>query len=273
VSALDQVRAWPVDQAAVAVVDPSGVVASTGAVDEPLDWASVTKLSTAMATWIAVEEGTLHLDGPAGPPGSTVRHLLAHASGLAFEGDEVWARPGTRRIYSNRGYDLLGDLLAAAAGMPFERYLREAVHEPLGLAATSLQGAPSAGMVGTLEDLTVFTAELLRPTLVSMPTAMLARTVAFPGIDGVLPGFGRQDPNDWGLGPELRGGKSPHWTPTTASPRTFGHFGRAGGFVWVDPDAELACCCLTNRPFGPWATEAWPRLGDAALAEWGKPHP
>jgi CubicO group peptidase (beta-lactamase class C family) len=93
-----------------------------------------------------------------------------------------------------------------------------------------------------------------------------ATGVAFPGLVGVLPGFGHQDPNDWGLGVEVRGRKSPHWTATTGSPRTFGHFGRAGGFVWVDPDAGLACCGLTDRPFGPWAAEAWPRLGDAVLA-------
>jgi CubicO group peptidase (beta-lactamase class C family) len=89
--------------------------------------------------------------------------------------------------------------------------------------------------------------------------------VAFPGLVGVLPGFGRQDPNDWGLGPELRDHKSPHWTGSHNSPRTFGHFGQAGGFLWVDPEAGLACACLTDRPFGPWAAEAWPALADDVL--------
>jgi CubicO group peptidase (beta-lactamase class C family) len=273
VTALDQVAAWPVERATVAVVGSEGLLATTGPGDVTLAWASVTKLATAMAIWIAVEEETLGLDDPAGPEGSTVRHLLAHASGLAFDRNEVWARPGTRRIYSNVGYDLLGGLLAERAEMPFDRYLAEAVIGPLGLAATSLQGAPSAGLVGPVADLARFTSELLRPILVSTATAELVRTVSFPGIDGVLPGFGRQDPNDWGLGPELRGTKSPHWTPTTASPRTFGHFGRAGGFVWVDPDVGLGCCCLTDRPFGPWAADVWPRLGDAVVAEWGRPRP
>jgi CubicO group peptidase (beta-lactamase class C family) len=81
----------------------------------------------------------------------------------------------------------------------------------------------------------------------------------------VLPGFGRQSPNDWGLGFELRDGKQPHWTGIRNSPRTFGHFGRTGTFLWVDPDGALACVCLTDAGFGPWAQAAWPALSDAVL--------
>ena len=87
----------------------------------------------------------------------------------------------------------------------------------------------------------------------------------FPRLDGVLPGFGRQTPNDWGLGFELRDHKSPHWTGSRNSPRTFGHFGRSGTFLWVDPAAGIALACLTDRPFGDWAAEAWPRLSDDVI--------
>jgi CubicO group peptidase (beta-lactamase class C family) len=91
--------------------------------------------------------------------------------------------------------------------------------------------------------------------------------VAFPGLSGVLPGFGRQSPNDWGLGFEIRGGKSPHWTGSRNAPETFGHFGQTGSFLWVDPVAGLACACLTGTQFGEWAAEHWPRLSDAVLDE------
>jgi CubicO group peptidase (beta-lactamase class C family) len=91
--------------------------------------------------------------------------------------------------------------------------------------------------------------------------------VQFPGLVGVLPGFGRQEPNDWGLGFELRDAKSPHWTGSRNSPATFGHFGRSGTFLWVDPDAGLALACLTDLAFGDWASDAWPRLADDVLAE------
>lgn len=261
-TALDAVARWPVGAAAVGVVG-GRVVGDAGRV---FPWASVTKVLTALTCWVAWEEGTLDLDAPAGPTGSTVRHLLAHASGLAPDSTEVLAAPGERRIYSNSGFDALADALSSAAGMPFGDYLREAVLEPLGMTSTSV-GSPAHGASGPLDDLLRLGAELLSPRLVDASTLASATSVAFAGLDGVLPGFGRQAPNDWGLGVEVRDGKSPHWTPRTASPRTFGHFGRSGSFVWVDPDAGVACCCLSDREFGPWAAVAWPALGEAVLAE------
>jgi CubicO group peptidase (beta-lactamase class C family) len=86
--------------------------------------------------------------------------------------------------------------------------------------------------------------------------------IAFPGLKGRLPGVGTFDPLDWGLGFELRDGKHPHWTGTHNSPRTYGHFGGAGTFIWVDPVLERGVVCLTDRPYGPWALEAWPTLSD-----------
>ena len=121
-------------------------------------------------------------------------------------------------------------------------------------------------MSSTCADLIRFAAELQAPTLVSAQTAAEATSVAFPGLDGVLPGFGRQSPNDWGLGFEIRDGKSPHWTGAHSSPATFGHFGQSGTFLWVDPDAGAACVVLTDRDFGPWAVEAWPPFTDRVLA-------
>ena len=94
-----------------------------------------------------------------------------------------------------------------------------------------------------------------------------ATRVAYPDLAGILPGFGRQDPNDWGLGFEIRDGKHPHWTGRRNSPETFGHFGRSGTFLWVDSVAGLACACLTDRDFGDWAAEAWPDLSDRVLAD------
>ena len=79
---------------------------TTGPDQARLPWASVTKVLTALAVWVAVEEGTVDWDDPVGPPGSTLAHLLAHASGLAPDRDTVLAPPGTRRIYSNRGFEL-----------------------------------------------------------------------------------------------------------------------------------------------------------------------
>jgi CubicO group peptidase (beta-lactamase class C family) len=260
--AVDQ---WPVSHAAVGVVRAGGVLATRGPVDRPFPLASVTKLLTAMAVLVAVEEGTVALDDEAGPEGATVAHLLAHASGLGLDGARL-AAPGRRRIYSNAGFDVLGQLVAERAGMPFATYATEAVLAPLGMTATSILGSPAWEASGSAADLCAFGRELLAPTLVSDQTLATATSVAFPGLTGILPGFGRQEPNDWGLGFELRDHKTPHWTGSRNSPATFGHFGRTGTFLWVDPEAGLALVCLTDRDFGPWAAEAWPVLSDGVLA-------
>jgi len=240
-------------------------VGARGPHEEALPWASVTKVATALATLVAAEEGVVELDEPAGPEGATVRHLLAHASGLPLHAGPPIAQPGQRRIYSNHGFEVLAEHLEAAAEMPFPEYLREAVLAPLGLRA-ELRGDAGSGLVGPLDDLLALGRELLAPTLVAPETLAEATAVAFSGLTGVLPGFGRMESNDWGLGFELRDAKQPHWTGARNSPGTFGHFGRAGTFLWVDPDAKLALGVLTDRPFGDWAKEAWPALSDAVLA-------
>lgn len=263
---LDAAAGWGATTWSVGVAGADGTVATAGDPTHRFSLASVTKLLTALACLVAAEEGTLDLDGPAGPPGSTVRHLLAHAAGHSFDGAEPIAPPGRRRTYSNTGYEVLAEHLAQRAEMPFEEYLAEAVLQPLALGGTTLDGSPAAGATAPLRDVLRVAQEWLTPTVVDAATVAEATTVQFPGLAGVVPGIGRMDPCDWGLGPELRDGKSPHWTPTTASERTFGHFGGAGTFLWVDPDAGVACVGLTDRPFGGWALEEWPTFGDAVLA-------
>jgi CubicO group peptidase (beta-lactamase class C family) len=265
---LNQIDEWPVTLATAGVANSSGPLATEGPSERRFSWASVTKLLTTLTALIAVEEGIVSLETAAGPPGSTLRHLLAHASGLAMSGDKVLAPPGKRRVYSNTGIELAARLVSDRAGMPFREYLRSGVMEPLGLSNTTLEGSPAWGAVGSLDDLLRLGRELLSPTLLAQDTLDEATTVQFPGLAGVLPGFGRQDPNDWGLGFELRDHKSPHWTGATNSPRTFGHFGRSGSMLWVDPSVGLACAALADRDFGPWAAEAWPRLSDAVRASY-----
>jgi CubicO group peptidase (beta-lactamase class C family) len=268
---MDSVRAaaeWPVDNAAVAVVAASGeVLDAEGPGSREFPLASVTKLLTAYATLIAVEEGAVEWDQQAGPPGSTVKHLIAHVSGLAFDEHKAMAEPGTRRMYSNAGFEVLADTIHEASGIPFAEYLTEAVLAPLGMESSRLAGTAGAGGVSTCDDLVRFAAELQAPTLVSPSTVAEATSVAFPGLAGVLPGYGYQKTNDWGLGFEIRDSKSPHWTGTNSSPRTFGHFGQSGTFLWVDPDAGAACVALADRPFGQWAIDTWPTFTNAILAD------
>jgi CubicO group peptidase (beta-lactamase class C family) len=269
-AALDVLDDWPVTAAAAAVVGPSGVLADHGDTSRQFALASVTKLLAARAAQIAIEEGAVDLDTAAGPPGSTVRHLLAHASGLAMQSAETLAKPGARRIYSNYGFAVLAETVQQAAGIEFGRYLAEAVFEPLGMTSSRLDGGAQAagfGATSTIADLAAFAADLLNPTTVSAQMHAEAITVQFPGLDGVLPGYGRQRPNDWGLGFEIKDSKTPHWTGGKNSTRTFGHFGQSGTLIWADPDAAVALVVLTDRDFGEWALPLWPALADAVLSD------
>ncbi len=264
--ALRQVDDWAVETVAVAVVAADGQLATRGDAERVLRWASVTKLLTAYAALVAAEEGTIDLDEPGGPPGATVRHLLSHASGLPFLAGQPVGRVGAKRVYSNPGIELVAEIVAARADMEFERYLAESVLGPLEMGA-ELRGSPAADLHGSLDDLVRFAKELLAPRLIAAETLAEATIVQFPGIAGVLPDVGRFDPNDWGLGFEVKDGKHPHWSGTRTSPRTFGHFGGSGTFLWVDPEAAVALACLTDRDFGEWAMKAWPKLSDAVLTE------
>src|SRR5437588_483831 len=227
--ALEAIDRWGARTAAACVVRADGPAAEHGPRDVALRWASVTKLLTGLAVLVAVEEGAVDLDAPAGPEGSTLRHLLAHASGLPPDEGPALMPPERRRIYSNYGIELAAELVAEHTGIAFGDYLREAVLEPLGLLG-ALQGSPAWGYRGPLDDLLALGRELLAPRLVASETLDEATSVQFPGLPGVLPSWGRMERNDWGLAFELRDRKSPHWTEATNSPRTFGHFGAAGTF-------------------------------------------
>ena len=266
--ALHQIDDWDVPFATAGVTRAEATVATRGDTSHRVRLASVSKPVSALVALVAAEEGVLDLDEPAGPPGSTVRHLLAHTSGLPFEGEAPIAPPGRRRIYSNEGFKALGEHLAARAEMPFADYVRGAVVQPLALGLDP-EGHPGAGMHASLEDVLALGRELLAPRLVAAETHAEMVQVQFPGLDGVLPDWGRYSPLDWGLGVELKGEKSPHWSGSRTSSATFGHFGGSGTFLWVDPDRGVACAALTTREFGDWAKEAWPRLSDAVLEELG----
>ena len=272
---LAEIDAWKPDTVAVGVTDADATMGTHGPTDTVLPFASVTKTLTTYAVLIAVQDRLVHLDEPAGPAdvdvpeGITVRHLLAHASGLPLDPGGPIGVPERRRIYSNWGYDLLGGLVADRVGVPFADHLDAEVLRPLGMDATVLDGSPGHGARGTVRDLLTFARELLDPELLDDELYREATTVAFPGLVGVVPGFGRQTPCDWGLGFEIKGEKDPHWTGHALAPATFGHFGEAGSYLWVDPTRDLACVTLADLAFGDWAKDAWPGFNDRIVATYG----
>lgn len=267
--AWSRVDSWPVEHASVVVVT-SDAVFSHGDTGRRQRIASVSKPLSAYALLIAVEEGSISLDDPVGQPGCTVRHLLAHAGGYSFDGTTPVGKPGAKRIYSNTGFDMLAAHLEQATAMPFVEYLAEAVCAPLGMGDTALEGSCAKDVWSTTADLTAFLHELNNPRLLSRETFLDAVTPVFPELSGVVPGIGSFDPCPWGLGFEIRGHKSPHWTGTHNSPLTFGHFGGTGTFIWVDPIADVAVAMLADREFDEWGLAHWPDFNDEVLVALGR---
>jgi CubicO group peptidase (beta-lactamase class C family) len=277
-AALDDARReWPSSHCALGAVSVSSndvTTWQTGPGDAVFALASVTKVLTAVAAALAVEEGVLDLDLAVRADGATRRHLLAHASGLPFDvpaGEDPLAAPsvaapGTKRIYSNAGIDAFAQTFHAATGFGVAEYFDAGIAEPLGLQATRIIGAPSRDGQSCVDDLLRLALILLTGSLLAPSTVESMRTVQYPDLAGLVPGIGSFRPNPWGLGVEVRGQKQPHWTGATNSPSTFGHFGAAGTFVWVDPEAGVALVGLGDAPFGPWAPPLWSRTADAVLA-------
>lgn len=259
-----QFSSWPVDRAGFAVL-VGGQVAEREGDEGVFELASIAKLLAAMTAMIAIEEGSLDLDTGVDPPGATVRHLLAHAAGYDFDSERTIAAVGSRRVYSNVGIEKYAEHLAGRTGMSYAQYLRIGVLEPLGMDDTELYGSPAQGVRSTVADVAALAAEFMRPTLVSDATLRMARTPVFPELGGVLPGVGRFEPNPFGLAIEVKGDKSPHWSGSRTSPETFGHFGGAGTFLWVDPVIDIAAVALTDRPFDVWAMRSWPEWSDLVI--------
>ncbi len=154
--ALELIDDWPEPHAAAGVLvrDGTGVeiVATRGDVNDVAEWASVTKPLVSLAVLAAADLGTLDLDDPAGPPGATVRHLLSHASGLGPDSLEPLTAPGTRRIYSNAGFEVLAGHLEQRVQMDWGDYLEINVTRPLGMRTTGFapDGSPAWGARGSI---------------------------------------------------------------------------------------------------------------------------
>ncbi len=250
---------------ALAVVHRGRVIHTEGDTAAVFALASVTKVLATRATLVAIDRGFLSLDDPAGPPGATVRHLMSHSSGLSLNSDVTLAAPGARRIYSNRGIEVMGRAVEEATGTRLSRWIEETVLEPLGMVSADVSGSPAFSGTASVEDLVALARELVHPVLVSPGLDAEATHPVFPELVGVVPGYGRQSPNPWGLGVEIRGDKHPHWTAPGASAWVFGHFGQSGSFIWVDRELDAAAMFLGAEPFGFWHREHWPALNQAAL--------
>lgn len=229
-------------------------------------WMSLTKLVTSRIILGAVENQALDLDQGALtvgevniPAGVTVRHLLSHASGINSDQERFIVPCSTRRIYSNAGYELLAQLLSHYSGISFQRWAQQMIIDPLDL-QIGWSDSAAWGISGDLNDLIRLAKECVSPSFLSWDLHRAWCQPAFPGLPGILPGYGQMDNNLWGLGPEIKDHKSPHWTASSASKWTYGHFGQSGSFLWIDPLPGLGAVFLGEKRFGPLHQRLWPQL-------------
>jgi CubicO group peptidase (beta-lactamase class C family) len=181
--------------------------------------------------------------------------------------------PGTAFRYQSMGILLAAEIVARISGMPLREFERKEIFEPLGMQRSALglggmrirdtvqvqdsgetswnsnseywrnMGHPWGGMHTTTMDLSIllqtflhggsyFGKRILSPAAVKAMTANQNAALNAP----------------WGLGWAL--GRSTAWNEfgDLVHPSTFGHAGASGTVEWADPETQLLCVILTNRP-------------------------
>lgn len=260
--------------------------------EQSFKWMSVTKFLVAVSFWIQslpkMGVDALSLDSPVGTPVSaevSLRDLLAHCAGLPFDAPiadttavnetiqmgvalgiaqphERVICPFTKRVYSNYGFEIAGQIVQKRLGETWINWVHRVLLTPLGMGDTKLAGSPAWGATGPVLDLAKLAAEILSPRKTGLSAEDIERFTlpVHPGLRGILPGYGHQRDNLWGIGVELHGSKSPHYLPESFPPEVFGHFGQSGTFIWIDQMSGVAGVFLGERNFGAPHKTFWPRL-------------
>lgn len=147
--------------------------------DTPFMLASTNKMFTGLAIGQLVEQGKLTYDDPLSKflpdfpdPESAkkirIKHLLSHTSGLAREGSPIASasdrpitvkamieaferqplafEPGTKHVYSNMGFVLLGRVIEVVTGQDYYDYIQKHVFAPAGATTASFPLFPKDGV-------------------------------------------------------------------------------------------------------------------------------
>ena len=208
--------------------------------------------------------------------------------------------PGTRVQYDNVGYGLLAAVVERRTKQGFADALRDLVLDPLGI--EGYLGSDPARDVAILADVrgsqrggelepfnSAFWRALALPWagLVTTAAGALALVHAFQDSPAdflrsetraeathnqtgdLAGGFVKPllwSPCPWGLGPDLRGDKMPHWAPLEAGADSFGHSGASGCVVWAAPTAGVAWAILGARTADSgWLLRRAPAIGAAII--------
>lgn len=290
--------------------------------DTIFDIASLTKVvATTTAVMQLVQKGELRDNdlvakyipefAQNGKEDITIRELLTHHSGLApdldltqpWEGRDTGLRmafaekpqdpPGTKFIYSDINFVVLGALVERVSGMSLDEYCQRNIFGLLGMSHTRylpphawlpkiaptqydehdkmLWGvvhdptarrmggvAGHAGLFSTVDDLTKFADFLLRGGPVLSPLMIEKMTTPQqPPTSQVLRGFG------WDIDSPLSTNRG-ELLPVGS----FGHTGFTGTSLWIDPTTKTYIILLTNavHPRGGNAVSLRTKVATAVMA-------
>jgi D-alanyl-D-alanine carboxypeptidase len=254
----------------VLVAKAGKVVYSKGRLERRYNVASVGKMFTGVAVAQLVEAGKLRFDDPIGRyvhglprpiANVTIGQLLTHTSGLGdifsdphypvlrsrlrsvasylplVVHQRLAFRPGTRFLYSNAGYILLGLVIESAGGEDYFHYVRAHVFAPAGMEHTELRpglGSPAGGAYSTVSDLYSFAEALFSDRLLSrrMTSTVTTTKVVAPGGGygygfGIRKGRPGDPPTVWhnggapGAGAELDMNPARGWTVVVLADRSY----------------------------------------------------
>lgn len=293
-----RVRGDAIHSQAFGVLDPEAQSQNRVTAATLFDLASLSKLFTATTMMVLVEAGLVALDQPVcallpefvASEHISFRNLLAHNSGLppclplwkmekpeerrsAVLHSELAYPTGSRVVYSDVGFILLGFAIEHVTGQPLNRVVYEKVTQPLGL--TSLQYGPApkelaapteysdhhrrrmcgevhdenawslggiaghAGLFGCARDIAAFGRMFLNRGAPLLRPETVAEMTRLQSEDGAVRrgvGFALSSPD-------------PEAASHPLSRSSFGHLGFTGTSLWMDPDRELVVACLTNRVY------------------------
>jgi uncharacterized protein YbbC (DUF1343 family)/CubicO group peptidase (beta-lactamase class C family) len=280
--------------------------------DTVFDVASLTKpVATATSVMILVEEGKLLLSDPVvrhipefaaggGDRGKvTIEHLLTHRAGFPpddplelYSGtpEEIFAKkyqqplqspPGSRFVYSDVGYEVLGEVVRKVSGQTLDRFAEDHVFRPLGMndtfflplgrsssqrvarsriAPTERRGdhwmrgevhdprayavggvAGHAGLFSTAADLAKFCRMILEGGIVGK-----VRILSPLSVEAMTRPRFYGDSDVRGLGWDIASGFSRN-RGDLFPPGSFGHTGFTGTGLWIDPSTDTFLVFLSNR--------------------------
>ncbi len=281
-------------------IEPSRVGMTT---DTVFDLASLTKpIATATSVMILAERGKLRLEdrvaehipefGRNGKENVTIFQLLTHQGGMIADNsladyadgpEKAWQRifalkpratPGSKFVYSDVGYLVLGELVRRISGKNLHEFSRREIFRPLGMSETGYlppdrlrrRAAPTekrdgawikgqvhdprahllggvaghAGLFSTAEDLAVFARMMLGGGSLGDVRVLRQETVAAMTRPNQVSSGLR------GLGWDIKTGYSSNRGRSFSS-RAFGHGGFTGTAIWMDPELELFVIFLGNR--------------------------